>query len=325
VNLRSAHNSDLGKLLRRAALCVVACALPIAVGVVNSPGLRAQSKSETFVAASIKPNSKPPLPNSDGRLLSGNLLRKVSGGRLRAEKLTVRFLIRNAYDVKAFQVSGGPDWIDFDGFDLDAQLDSNASAPAVRKMLQSLLESRFALKVHSETKHLPVYNLLTVGQGLPEPKTRGCVDDALVREGVVTWVTSEPHLPPCGRVLFSMARQKTTRYKWGALRSREARLDGDGVSLNNLTSTLSDVLDRAVVDKTGFDGTLDIHLPLNLGAAMVGPRGLYEGRVSDTLNMPSFFDALGHLGLKLESDKAPVEILVIDHVEKLPRNSGLSR
>ena len=117
-----------------------------------------------FDVASIKPNSPGGVNTGDFRLLPG--------GRLSAEKVVLRFFIQNAYGLKPFQLSGGPDWISSQGYDIEAKAEGTPSNAEMQKMMQTLLEDRFKLKYHRETKELPVYTL-AAGKGglkLPDPK-----------------------------------------------------------------------------------------------------------------------------------------------------------
>jgi uncharacterized protein (TIGR03435 family) len=116
-----------------------------------------------FDAASIKPNPSP-------------LLRKVvlppTGGHLNTRTASLRLLIGTAYNVQTFQIVGGPDWIKTIGYDLDAKAGGNPSRSEVWLMLQSLLEERFALQVHRETRLLPVYALTAAKGGIKLPKAQ---------------------------------------------------------------------------------------------------------------------------------------------------------
>jgi uncharacterized protein (TIGR03435 family) len=240
----------------------------------------------------------------------------LPGGRLVAEKVLLRYFIQNAYDLKPFQVSGGPAWINSVHYDIDAKADGNPSQSQRRLMMQALLEDRFKLKVHHETRQLPVYELIAAKNGprLPEPKEGSCT-------------SPDPNgspLPPgpgqliaCGRILVLMSPSG-------------ARLRGGNASMAELVRVLSNVLGRTVVDKTGFQKTFDVELlftPDNtLGGLPALPPNLSPS--SDSANPAPSPDAYGNLfaaiqdqlGLKLESAKGPVEVLVIDSVERPSAN-----
>src|SRR6266705_3108674 len=145
-----------------------ALAAPFGVGAVNAPQLGAQgpqgaTPAPAFEVASIKPNT-----SGDGRIMLGN-----QPGRFTATNVTLRLLIRNAYQLQDFQISGGPGWLASDHFDIVAKIEAGVQdampiGPPVpgqgptplQLMLRSLLTERFKLAVHSETKEQPIYALV---------------------------------------------------------------------------------------------------------------------------------------------------------------------
>ena len=131
-------------------------------------GMFAQSAdSPRFEVASIKLETS---------AVPRHIVRPLPGGGLHTENASVRMLMQNAYALQSFQLVGGPGWIDSDGYDIDAKAGGNASQRQMWLMLQSLLEDRFKLKVHHETKELPVYALTAAKSGLklPRPTEGGC-------------------------------------------------------------------------------------------------------------------------------------------------------
>ena len=143
---------------RKAVLAVVGVttlAAPVVIGIINAPAVQAQSAAAgrpRFEAASIKPTS---LQGPDMEGLGA--VRTFPGGRLVAEKVLLRYFIQNAYAVKPFQISGGPAWINSAHYDIDAKAEGNPNSGQMRLMMQGLLEDRFQLKLHHETRDLPVY------------------------------------------------------------------------------------------------------------------------------------------------------------------------
>jgi uncharacterized protein (TIGR03435 family) len=178
-------------------------------------------------------------------------------------------------------------------------------------MMQKLLEERFKLKVHIETKELPVYALTAAksGLGLPQPKEGSCITPDLN--------SPMPPLPgqtPCGRPMVVISPSG-------------ARMTGGKISMPALTDILSNMLGRAVIDRTGSTGTFDIQLEFTPDQALAGipllagPADAYRPAPSADTAGPSIFSALQEqLGLKLESAKGPVDVLVIDHVERPTAN-----
>ena len=262
------------------------------------------SSAQTFEVASVKPNT------------SGNnmiMIRPPVGGRFTATNARLKMLIGLAYKVQDFDISGGPGWIDSDGYDITAKAaDTNAGIDQLRPMLQALLEDRFKLKVHRETKEMPVFALMAAKNGpkLPVAKEGGCVAFGPGSPPPPPPVPGKLPPTPCGGFMMG-----------------PNRLEGGKISMTQLVGALSNVLGRPVIDKTGFTGTFDAKIEFSLegttfGASGVGPLGgpLPDAGNPDT-SRPSIFTALQEqLGLKLDAQKAPSEILVIDHAEKASEN-----
>ena len=240
--------------------------------------LSASAGAQSFDAASIKPSQ----PADPGRRIAG--FESPGGGRLNARSATLRMMIMFAYDVKDFQISGGPGWANSEEYDVMARAESNATRPQLRLMLQTLLKERFQLKLGHETKEAPIYELVVAKGG---PKMQ--VDTASPRQRIgVTGV---------GKI--------------AALRS----------STGALAELLAGIITgRPVVDKTGLTSTYTFMLQWTPG---VGERGLLPGPDAAPLdpNGPSLFSALEEqLGLRLRSAKGPVESLVIENAEKPTEN-----
>jgi uncharacterized protein (TIGR03435 family) len=258
-----------------------------------------------FEVASVK-------PNTSGRNFIN--VRPPVGGRFTATNARLKMLIALAYNVKSFEISGGPAWIDSDGYDITAKaVDGNTTLDQLRPMLQTLLEDRFKLKVHRETKEMPIYTLgfAKNGSKLPEAKDGGCV--RFGPDSPPPPLPAPGQLPPivCG----------------GFLRAPNL-LQAGKVDMKQLVNVLSDVLGRPVTDKTGFAGTFDVKLEFSPegtsfggGPAGGGGLALIGGPPPGDDSKPSIFTALqDQLGLKLDSQKGPGEILVIDHAEKASEN-----
>ena len=179
-------------------------------------------------------------------------------GRLIADA-SVRVLMQNAYTVPPFQIEGGPAWIDSDRYAVEAKAGDNASRTQMFLMLQSLLEERFQLKIHRETRELPVYTLVAARSGLklPPPKEGGCVSPAA--DAPPDWAEGrmagrmpppqpgQPPSPRCGSVNVMLARLGC---------ADAGRKDTDA----GVRPVLSTVLGRTVIDKSGFTGLFDVQL-----------------------------------------------------------------
>jgi uncharacterized protein (TIGR03435 family) len=219
----------------------------------------AVAQDRKFDAVSIKPSSA-----SDGRYGWS-----WKGVRFTAKATAAKSLIAWAYDVKEFQVDGGPKWLANDKLDISAvaEGDKEPSSAEFKQMVRIMLADRFQLKTHVETRDMLSY---------------------VIRESP-------------GGVKLKASEQLNS----GNSNMRKGHLDFSGVALSSLAQLLAGQLDRPVVDGTGltsrFDGTLDW-----------SPEG-DDG--------PSIFTALSEqMGLKLESRRGPVEILVIDRLERPTEN-----
>ena len=256
-----------------------------------------------FEVASVKPSV------ADAR--ARRIIRVMPGGGLIAENFSLQLLIQNAFRLQAFQISGGPGWMQSDGFNIDAKGAGQATQAQVYRMLRSLLEDRFQLKTHWETKELPVYTLSVAKNGpkLPKPKEGSCLD-ANPNAPSAPPTPGRPPAIPCGAPMVMLEQ-------W-------IRIQGGKVSIADLSKTLSMVMGRTVIDKTGFADAFDLVLNFTPDEAVAGlPRAPRPdpGSATDPSAPPSIFAALQEqLGLRLDSTKGPVEILVVDHVEKPTEN-----
>jgi len=252
-----------------------------------------------FEVASIKPNT------------SGNnmiMIRPPVGGRITATNARLKMLIGLAYKLQDYEISGRPSWISTDGYDITAKAtDSNIGIDQLRPMLQTLLEDRFQLKVHRESKEVPVYALLPAKNGLklPEAKEGGCT----------AFNANSPPPPPPAPGQFPPT-------PCGGFFMGPNHLEGGKIGMEQFVGALSNLLGRPVIDKTGFKGTFDVKLDFSReGTRMGGRGGLASADAGNPDNAPpSIFTAIQDLGLKLESQKGPGELLVIDHAEKASEN-----
>lgn len=232
-------------------------------------------------------------------------LEHLSPGRFGVECVSLREYIRGAYgsyglgrnpNVRPPKVLGGPDWVDTDRYDIVAKAPEKAGLDEMYgPMMRALLEDRFRLKIHSETRELPVYALTAARGGvkLTPSKPGSCV--AIDIKSVLNGPQGTNY---CGR--FEMKR--------GAVTVADAK----GMTVAEFAARVfRDTLDRPVIDRTGIGGLFDIHLEFSGLENLAAPGGVADNTA------PSVFTAVQEqLGLKLSPVKAPVEVLVIDHVEK---------
>jgi uncharacterized protein (TIGR03435 family) len=258
--------------------CVIAAAL----------AARGQNQNQPrFEVASIKRNT-----SSDPRL---RRLAPQPGGRLVGVNAPVRLLIQNAYQLRPYQILGGPTWVESDGYDIDARAEAgtDVSPQEVLQMLQPLLADRFKLMAHRETRTLPIYVLEPAKNGLklPPPKEGNCANQS------------------CGNPGISITTQGT-------------RIFGSQISMAAFARMLSVVLARPVTDKTGFTGVFDADVSFLADQATSGLPNPGPGfvQVPDP-NAVTIFTALQEqLGLHLAPDRGPVDVLVIDSVERPSEN-----
>ncbi len=278
--------------------------LALAAGLTTMPRISAQTATTPaaearFEVASVKPNK-----SGDGRVM----LSLPPTGRLTATNVPLRLLLQTAFDVQGFQIVGGPSWITSDRFDIVAKTPEGAVTPEqVRPMLRALLADRFKLITHTETRDMPIYALVVArpdGKFGPNMKVNPLDCEAVFRAGR----GGAPPPPP----------QPGEPIQCGFMIGPGTMTAG-GMLLGELARSLSPFVGRIVLDKTGLKDRYDFQLKYAPEGRGVGPGPGPGGPDSQPVdpNMPSLFTALQEqLGLKLESERGPVEIVVIDRVEQ---------
>lgn len=290
-------------LLVTAALAVLA--FPLVLGLTSAPRTRAASRAEdvkhasfAFESVSIKLNevSTEALKSGKGATINHTMLGNSSGATM--TNIPLRQLIQAAYEVQDDRLSGGPEWLSTNLYDITARIDTETQAKlkelspdqhsfARRRMLQTLLADRFNLKVHRETKDLPVFALLVADSG---PKMHEATPGNTYSDGI-----KAPDGKPAGPGMMA----------GGASPDGATSLTAQAVSMSTLVQRLSWQTGRTVLDMTGLRGNYDFTLQWKSDSS--GPSG------SD----PAFLAAVRQqLGLKLEPQKALLEVLVIDHAEQ---------
>jgi uncharacterized protein (TIGR03435 family) len=219
------------------------------------------------------------------------------------QRATLKDLVTMAYGIHDFQLSGGPGWINSDRYNIEAkaegaQVFSQEYRLLQLRRLQTLLQDRFKLAVHRETRELPVYELVVAKGGAKlQPPT--CIPRTSVD---VTVAPGKSMRDYCGWGGWGIGRYEFT----------------DG-KMSDLAGGLSGMLERIAVDKTGIMGRF--HLQLTYAPDDSVKRFPDIPAPEPPADAPNIFTALQEqLGLKLESAKGPVEVLVIDHVEKPSEN-----
>jgi len=259
-----------------------------------------------FEVASIKPAAPP----SMGKIM---VRMNADGGMLRYTNVTLRDCIRTAYRVKEFQIEG-PDWIGGARFDIVAKLPDGSSKDQIPEMLQGLLAERFKLALHRDTKEHPIYSLVTA-RGGAKLKT----PEVATADAATALDKPEKDGPPRGAVMMRMD-------------PGGAHLKASSTTLGDLAEMISRFVERPVVDMTGIEGQYDFDLVFSpetmrgmrgMPGPMPPPPGAGDHASGNATSTPaegavSIFESVQRYGLKLEPRKAPVELLIIDHVEKTP-------
>jgi uncharacterized protein (TIGR03435 family) len=235
-----------------------------------------------FEVATIKPTN----PDAQGQGLT------IQGRRMVTRNTSLSFLITFAYGLHARQVTGGPAWMESEKYDITAEpdIEGQPSDRQLKMMIQKLLADRFKLTFHHEKKELSAYTIVTAKSG---PK--------------LTKSEADPNgLPGLGfRGLGQFAARNATIADFAGLMQTV-------------------VLDRPVVDQTGITGRYDFTLTWTPDESQFGGRGARgpaPAVADDAAAPPDLFTAIvQQLGLKLDGVKTPVDVLVIDHVEKPSEN-----
>jgi uncharacterized protein (TIGR03435 family) len=247
-------------------------------------------------------------------------VRVLPGGRLNASEAIPRFLIQNAYAVKSFQIAGGPNWINSAHFTIEAKGADDATPQQVMLMLQSLLEDRFKLKVHRETRELPIFEL-RVGRG--GPKLQASKEGACSTPDPNAANAPLPPPPPPGQLPSPPVPGASALPMCGSIQASAgvaARIDGRRITMADFLRVLSNVMGRTVTDRTGFTSTFDVHLEFSRDQSLTGIQ-LPDALPSPDQNNGSIFTAVQEqLGLRLESARAPVDVVVIDSIERPTEN-----
>ncbi len=265
-----------------------------------------------FEVASIRPSG----PLTPGQLGIGL---HIDGAQVRCTYLSLNDYFGIAYKVKNYQVSG-PDWITSDRFDINAKLPDGAGRDQVPEMLKTLLETRFQIKSHRDTKQFPVYALLVGKDGL---KIKPLPEDA---DGAGAPRADVEVKAAGSRNGVTVDLGKGSSFSIGANKVEAKRL-----TMVALADMLARFEDRPVVDMTGVKGVYDLSLEVTPEdfRAMTIRSAIAAGvqlppeaiRLLDGASDGSLQTALQTLGLKLEARKAPIEVLVIDHAEKVPTDN----
>jgi bla regulator protein BlaR1 len=303
------------------AALVAAIAIPVAIGIITSPRLAAQivapaADSPTFEVASVKPNA-----GGGGRM--GGM---ASPGRVSMTGMPVRRLLTQAYEIHDSQIIGGPDWLGTQAFDIDATMTGTPLPEERRMMMKTLLRDRFKLAFHTEKRDLPVYALAVLrSDGRLGPGLKRIPDDECPppgsRRGAAPGGPPPPSPSPfdpnavaaCGSIIFG-----------------PGRLLAHGVPIDMLSRSLGGLpvitsFNRPVFNLTKLEGFYDFDFrwtnefgrggPPPVSGPAAAPNAITPG------DEPALFTALQEqLGLKLNPQRATLDVLVIDSIDRPTEN-----
>ena len=250
----------------------------------------------SFEVASVKPNTSN----------SGSSSARSVKGSFTILNQSARMVIVNAYDVLPERVVGGPSWIDNTRFDVNARAPEGTPDSQLPLMMRTLLAERFKLVARTEMREQPVYALILATPGQLGPNLKPSADcnkaaqSSFGPRGFGPGASPGLAPPPQGQLPACGVRSSSD--------GRGTTIFGGARTMADLARTLDGTGGRVVVDRTGLTGTFNFELRYARDNLQSPP-----GNDSD---LPTVFTALQEqLGLKLESERGPVEFLVIDSVE----------
>jgi bla regulator protein blaR1 len=280
-------------------------AAPIGIGALTTPVRPAamerslRNSGRSFEVANV-------MPNKTGAMRVTMQVRP--GGAWEATNVTLESMIRLAYRIQESQIAGGPAWIYNDRFDIVARSSQGAPGQDFGLRIQSLLAERFGLTLHRETRELPVYSLISSGSQRPRltPSTVDCVAFARDRNGQPVPRAQPGERPTCG------------------MTAAPGRLTGGGITMVQLAQTLARYSGRMVIDETGLSGNFDFDLEFTADQTFLGrgpggglpPGAPPLGATPNAAGVSIFTAVHEQLGLRLDSRRAPVDVLVIDSAEQ---------
>jgi uncharacterized protein (TIGR03435 family) len=281
----------------------VAAVLPALAVMAVAALVRPQAQTLSFEVASVKANR-----SGDLRLS----MPPPAGGRFTATNVPLAIVVRFAYGLQDFALVNVPDWANHERFDVNARAEGNPPPADMLAMLRTLLADRFKLATHKETREMPIYGLVLarrdgrlgpalrashatcaeqpddIGAGRPLPPARDC-----------NYIGPTPDVP---------------------MSSGQSRIAIRGVPIENLARFLAMTVRRPVVNRTGLTGRFDADIdPTMELPPPPPPPGIPDPYQRDQFQ--TIFSVLPEqLGLRLQSDRAPVDVVVVDHVERPTEN-----
>jgi uncharacterized protein (TIGR03435 family) len=325
----------------------------VAIAVAMAGTLWSQTApTPAFDAASVKLSA----PLDAAAMMSGRarLGIKIDAGRIDIANTSLFDVIVGAYRLKDYQLSG-PDWLKAVRVDIVGTLPKGTSQDDIPEMLQSLLAERFGLKIHRETKEHPEYALVVAKGGsklkeaVEDPEHPAvAVDPKAADFGLISRMSNSQMSgdPAKGMVISGLPQGGTMRVSFGGA---GLHIESSSATMRTLADDLTQYLDRPVMDKTGLTKHYQVALDVSMADMMNfmskqsfpggggpppggfgggfggGPGGGFGGGGTGGASAgdsepagASILASLQQLGLKLDTQKAPIEVVVVDHLEKTP-------
>jgi uncharacterized protein (TIGR03435 family) len=280
----------------RAAAVTLAIAIVAAIAPAQT-----QTPARAFEATSIRRN-----PPRDALPIA-----VVRGDRFIAPGTTVRDLIRVANLVEEIQITGGPAWIESERFAIEASTGPGITAEDARAMIRAMLADRFTLKTHTEKRDLQGFSLVAVRGNTNDRRPSG-PDCAPLRSPAGIPAPPPPPPPPAGGQVLPLTAG-TALSKCGAALG-PFWFSARAITFEQFATLLARTIRRPVVDRTNLTGPYDFDLTFQPESAAPSP-------IAAPADAPSIFTAVQEqLGLKLDPQRVPTDVIVIDSVERPSEN-----
>lgn len=299
-----------------AAVAILAPAAPQAQFLVPPTGPPVDAAMQ-FEAASVKASEA---------LATGSRMAMMPG-RFEASGVPVRMILRQALRAQDYQVVGAPDWVNTERYTILAKAPDGAPPNATPTMLLNLLRDRFKLTTHTETRQMPVYNLVMArsdGRLGPSLKPASAECQAMIKARAAGPPPGPPPGPAAGPSPSPSGPPPVfdpDRPPCGSMRQGPGITNGGGASIAQIVQMLAQSAGLPVIDKIGLTGYYDVSLKFQpeqgLSANPFGPPPPGAPPLLIDPDAPNIFTAVQEqLGLKLESVRGPVEVTVIDRIDK---------
>ena len=292
-----------------AAAAVLSLNVPIVTGAIEAAALAAGQSGNPLIGPAIDPESRFEVVSIKRSDPSAQLRLRMTPGQLDMEAAPLRMPAATVLPI--LRIFGWPDWIDAERYTISAKMPDGASQGAMQVAIRNLLKDRFKLVTHEETRELPVYDLvLARGDGRLGPALQA--SSAECQAALTDYYEAVRRGMPAQAPPAEVARCTSSQLGIGTVGLR-------GQSIRGFTLMVAQFVDRQVIDRTGLTGFYDLTLTWTpepaVGATVLGVPPTPPPPADP--DAPNIFTALQEqLGLKLEPGRGPVEVVVIDRLEK---------